>query len=115
MAPPPAAVPAPQVAPAPVQQGGSGFPWLWLLGALVLLVGGAFLLLRRRRAAIESDVRDRGSLAGSVATAQWLPAEEPAPQPVPADPEPAPAAAPAKRAVLEVDIRPERASVMADG
>jgi len=123
--PPPATTPAPEVAPAPVQQSGGGFPWLWLLGALVVLGGGAFLLLRRRRVAVESDARDRDSLAGSLATAQWLPAEEPAPQPiaeeplsVAPEPEVAPAAstAPAaKRAVIEVDIRPERASAMEDG
>lgn len=104
-----------------MQQGGGRFPWLWVLGALVLLGGGAFLLLRRR-VAVVSDARDRGALAGSLATAQWLPAEKPpaqpvTPQPVAAEPEvaPASAAAPAKRAVIEVDIRPERASAMEDG
>jgi hypothetical protein len=123
--PPPAATPAPEVAPPPVQQSGGGFPWLWLLGALVVLGGGAFLLFRRRRVAVESDARDRGSLAGSLATAQWLPAEEPAPQPIAEEPTPvvavepevapATAAPAAKRAVIEVDIRPERASAMEDG
>lgn len=107
--------PTPKTRP-PLDTGGSE-AWLWLVGALVLLGGGAFLLLRRRRVAVAADARDRGAPAGSPATAQWLPAEEPAPQPVAAEPEVAPVAAavPGKRAMLEVDIRPDRAAATEDG
>jgi hypothetical protein len=87
--------------------------WLWLVGALALAgAAAAVLLLRRRRQAAAGNTR---SVSRSFAT--WREGPEPASEP-PAEPVAAPQAAPApeaKRARLEVDIRPDRASSTDDG
>jgi hypothetical protein len=121
---PPPAQPTPRSAPAapapaaPAEQP-SGRPlWLWLVAALVLAAAAAaFFLLRRRRGGT-AEVRERDALAGSLAAARWRePEAEPAP-PAQAVPEPVPVPEPepqAKRALLDVDINPDRASALEDG
>jgi hypothetical protein len=93
------------VAPSPARVP-SGLPGsAWLLAALLLAAAAAaFLFLRRRRKAPESITHS---------FAAWREEPEPAPPaaPLPA-PEPAP---PARRARLDVDIRPERAAALEDG
>jgi hypothetical protein len=102
-APPPAPASPPKAAPAPAEPAG-GFPWLWLVPA-ILLVGGVFLFLRRRRAPAEEVSQDPPALAAA--------AREPEPEP---EPEPDAAAAPSPsagaggRAWLDVEFRPERAA-----
>jgi hypothetical protein len=117
----PPAAPAPQqAAPAP-EPASSGFNpnWLWLALPLLLALGAA-AFLRRRRALAERDEEDRGALAGAL-----VPGERPQPAAPPAAAPEAPTAAAepaelelagaappeaAERPWLELDIEPDRAA-----
>jgi hypothetical protein len=106
----PAPLPEPQAStPATEAPGAEGSGWLWpaLGGVLILLLGGFWLLRRRRAEAALERSREaaRGELGGVLRT--------PEPAPVPAaepEPEPEPEAPPAPRPWLELDIVPERAA-----
>lgn len=106
-----APVPAPEpeaAAPAPEAREAEGSGWLWpAVGGALLVLLGAFLLLRRRRAeAALEQARDaaRSELGGAL-----FQAPEPAPPPKPA-PAPEPEAPAPPRPWLELDIVPERAA-----